>query len=127
MIVYSGIFCGSKYILSKPNILGVDFDGTLAKSFSPFDPKKVGAPVPRMIIKVRQQLLKGRKVVILTARMHSSHTPQQLEYTRKLIEAWCQKYLGQKLAITSEKHPNISEIWDDRAKGVKRDKGEFIK
>ena len=127
MIYYSGIFCGSHYEIHKHDIIAVDFDGTLAKTFTPYDPHKVGPPIPKMVARVRRLLKSGTKVVILTARMHSSHTPEQLDYTRKLLEAWCKKYLGQKLPITAEKHSRMTEIWDDRAKRVVRDKGVFVR
>ena len=126
MIYFSGMFCGSDYTLYKHDVIAVDFDGTLAKTFEPFDPHKVGPPVPKMVKFVKQLLKKKIKVVILTARVSSDHTPKQLLYTRRLLEAWCITYLGQKLPITAEKHHRMSLIYDDRARQVIRDQGKVV-
>lgn len=108
--------------LKEPYIVAVDFDGTLAKHVTPFDPKLAGKPIPKMLFRVKKFIKDGEKVVILTARVHSSINKTQRRYTHKLIEAWCLKYLGKRLPITSEKSPLFKVMYDDRAIQVKNGK-----
>src|ERR1700685_2649845 len=106
--VFSGMFCGSRYNLTSNKlhpVIAVDLDGTLAKLFEPYDPRRIGPPVIPMCTKVKKWLSQGKKVIILTARLNSKeHTPAQIQYTRKLISAWTKKYVGKALPSTSEKH-----------------------
>jgi hypothetical protein len=132
---YSGMFCGSKYELKSNNqgVIAVDFDGTLAKLFEPYDPRKAGPPLnpddPKSIFNLTRGFIKnGKKVIILTARMNSQvHTPAQLEYTRKLISAWTKKYLGKRLPCTAEKHYMMTMIYDDRAISINPKTGRIVK
>jgi hypothetical protein len=126
-IIYSGIFCGSHHVIksNKPNlVIAVDFDGTLAELFEPYDPKKAGPPLnpgnkQSIFNKVKRWVQQGKKVVVLTARMNSQlHTPAQLKYTRKLIGAWTKKHFGKALPCTAEKHYSMSVMYDDRAVAV---------
>lgn len=50
--------------------IGVDFDGTLAESMEKYDAKKCGAPIERMIERVRDLLDAGQEVRIFTARAY---------------------------------------------------------
>jgi|HubBroStandDraft_2_1064218.scaffolds.fasta_scaffold92145_3 hypothetical protein len=126
----SVMFCGTKFNLNlkRNDVIAIDFDGTLFETFKPYDPRKAGPPVMKMIKFVKGLLQKGKKVVIFTARVNSKeHTPAQIKYTHKLIGGLCKKYLGQRLPITSEKHHLMSTIYDDRAIQVERNTGRIIK
>ena len=121
------MFCGSIKEYKTPDVIGVDFDGTLFTTFEPYDPRKIGKPVPKMIKFVQKLIKQGKKVVILTARMNTSeHTPQQLAFTRKLIRGACKKYIGKALPVTAEKHSTMKIIYDDRAVQVVRNTGKIV-
>lgn len=84
----------------------VDFDGVLAHFDHWRGPEHFGAPVPEMIKKVLCWLLQGDKVVIYTARLTPGDEIAQtkdVDKTRKAIEAYCLKYIGQVLPITNVK------------------------
>ena len=122
------MFCGSKHTIPESSVIAVDLDGTLAEQESPYDPTRIGKPIPAMVNRVIKWLRQGKKIVILTARLNSqTHTKRQLLFTRKLIEHWTKKYLGKALPCTAEKHASMAVIYDDRAVQVKRNTGKIIK
>jgi len=97
--------------------IGVDLDGTLAKDTGWKGAEHIGAPIPAMVNRVKNWLDDGKEVRILTARV-SGH-PEAAEPIKK----WCKQHLGQELDVTCEKDPEMEEIWDDKAVGVKHNKG----
>jgi hypothetical protein len=102
--------------------LGVDLDGTLAE-FGSFKGKTViGKPIPAMVEKVKAKLAAGKTVKIFTARVHDGD-----KETISAIEQWCEQHLGRKLPVTNKKDPDLEEIWDDIATGVKQNTGQFVK
>ena len=107
--------------------IGVDLDSTLVHSPNGhFEPGKIGPPVPAMVEKVRKALADGQELRIFTARVASTVPEAEREQNRAAIEAWCQEWLGRTLPVTAEKDPAMIECWDDRAKQVKPDTGEFV-
>lgn len=104
--------------------IGVDLDGTLAV-YKSWDGGKIGDPVPAMVERVKGWLAEGKTVKIFTARVSISggyslesqqHADQAfVDEQRALIEAWCEKHIGQKLEITNVKDFSMIELWDDRA------------
>jgi len=115
---------------TKTRSIAVDFDGTLA-TYNGFKGVEVlGEPIPAMIVKVKQALAEGADVTIFTARVNPGDGGGQdaLDATRSylLIAAWCQKHLGQILAISHEKSRRFKEMWDDRAKQVLKNTGVFL-
>lgn len=104
----------------KSDTLAVDLDGTLAERQSPFNPLSVGEVIKPMLTKVKAQLAKGRKVVLFTARASTMDAKAE-----KAIKAWLKEHGLEKLEITCTKTPDITEFWDDRARGVKVDEGHF--
>jgi hypothetical protein len=128
------MFCGTEYNLrlSRPEMIGVDFDGTIAQSMRPYDPRRAGPPLapddPQSMFNKVKKWVRTKKVVILTARMNSKeHTPAQLAYTRKLISGWTKKYFGVSLPCTAEKHHMMSVIYDDRNEKVDPKTGRIVK
>lgn len=101
-------------------VIAVDLDGTLAKKESPFSVYSVGEPVPEMLAKVRQARADGHRVILFTARA-SSNDPG----VHRAVREWLLKHDLGDVKITCQKTPDISEIWDDRARGVVPDQGEF--
>jgi hypothetical protein len=107
-------------------LIGCDLDGTLAIQEDPYDPKTIGPPVAKMLLKVRRALKQGHHVWIFTSRVSTwTHKPKEIAKTTRLIQDWCERWLGQKLIVTAEKHPEM-EIWDNRARQVRLNKGTFV-
>jgi len=100
--------------------LGVDLDGTLAEQQVPFNPYSVGPPVLNILHKVRAEIAKGRHVVCFTARASSNDTEMW-----RTVRAWLDEQGLYGMRITNTKTPDISEIWDDRARQVLN--GEVVK
>lgn len=108
--------------------IGVDFDGTLAKSIYRTDPYQLGPPIPSMIARVQQWLSDGYRVKLMTARMSKySHTlgvERDIVKMESDLRAWCKLHVGQELECTNEKDGLMLSLWDDRAVGVVKDTGE---
>lgn len=110
-------------IIRKPFVKGrkfiaVDLDGTLAH----YEPrqKHIGAPIPKMIERVKGWLANGDIVCILTARADGAK-PE----VYAAIHAWCEEHLGERLYVTAVKHRYFSEIYDDSAIRVVTNTGEL--
>jgi hypothetical protein len=99
---------------------GVDFDGSIAKHTGDLS---LGAPVPRMVKRVKKWLRQGRDVRIFTARAASDKASEDIP----AIRAWCKEHLGQTLPVTAEKDPHMIRLYDDRARHVKLNTGKIIK
>jgi hypothetical protein len=104
--------------------IGVDLDGTLAKSGTAQIGEKIGAPIHPMVQLVKRWLVRGEDIRIFTARVN----PNQGDAirARRAIEAWCERYLGQILPVTYEKDWDMALLLDDRARQVERDAGRVI-
>ena len=110
-------------------VIAVDLDGTLAEYHGWKGPDKIGAPIPAMVEKVKAAIAHGDQVYIFTARANSgSEWEHALSATMAIvaIAEWCKKNLGQVLPITDVKSFSFIEIWDDRAKQVIPNTGEFL-
>lgn len=99
---------------------GVDFDGTLAHYDSWQGWEKLGAPIPRMVERVRGWLAEGRSVKIFTAR--AQYGEPQIGY----IKAWCKEHIGRELEVTNVKDQHMVVLYDDRAVGVVTNTGELV-
>jgi hypothetical protein len=97
--------------------IGVDLDGTLAKSVAQTG-EKIGAAVHSMVQLVKGWLAHGEDVRIFTARVN----PDAVR-ARRAIEAWCKRHIGQILPITHEKDWDMVLLLDDRARQVEHDTG----
>jgi 2'-5' RNA ligase/8-oxo-dGTP pyrophosphatase MutT (NUDIX family) len=103
--------------------IGVDLDGTLAEDVVPFTPLVIGKPIPAMVEKVKQALKEGKLVKVFTARLADLENKQALH---KLLREWTEKHIGTPLEATNIKDPGLIEMWDDKARQVKKDTGEFV-
>jgi len=102
--------------------IGVDLDGTLAKYDKWRGIDHVGDPIPEMIKKVKKALDDGIIIKIFTARVSSDDFEPK---GREAIEKFCKDNFGLVLPITNVKDNSCIEIWDDRAKQVIKNTGEF--
>ena len=113
--------------MSKNGMIFCDLDGTLAYHESGYNKTgQIGEPIPLMQARILQHLKEGDNVQIFTARLSSFHSKEEIDKSRKAIEDWCQKYLGQKLIVTAEKHPHAFLFYDDKAVGVIKNTGILI-
>lgn len=99
--------------------IGVDLDGTLALHLDgKFDKDTIGDPVPAMVTKIKGALKKGRTVKIFTARAADKENVPP-------IKQWLKDNDLPDLEVTNEKDPGMTELWDDRARKVKKNAGTF--
>ncbi|SRR5258706_157856 len=119
--------------------IGVDLDGTLAH-YDSWKDGSIGAPIPKMVERVKAWLAKGKTVKIVTARVSAlfdlGHDPQYMplavvrikeaQEQEEAIRAWCIEHLGQTLAVTAIKDFGMIELWDDRAVQVVQNTGETL-
>lgn len=109
--------------------IGVDLDGTLAEYHGWVQPDHIGAPIPKMVERVKQWHAKGITVKIMTARVSVAH---QLPVVVPAIKAWVKEHVGiDDIPITCKKDLGMVELWDDRAVQVVPNTGlsieEFVK
>lgn len=100
--------------------IGVDLDGTLAEYGGWKGPGHIGAPVPKMLARVREWLANDLEVKVFTARVSGPDADE----ARGHIEAWLLEHVGCLLPITNVKDYGMVELWDDRAVQVKPNTGE---
>lgn len=93
--------------------IGVDLDGTLAHYDGWRGPEHIGAPIKRMVDRIKGWLEAGHTVKIFTARVGGP--PEEAEPAREHIEAWTFAIFGQVLEVTSRKDYGMIQLWDDRA------------
>lgn len=111
--------------------IGVDLDGTLARyGDEPFSANHIGAPVPKMVERVKKWLAEGTPVRIVTARAVSNiidfSTGEPVDMITP-IEEWCEEHIGKVLPVTNQKDFGMIELWDDRAVRVEANTGRRIK
>jgi hypothetical protein len=106
--------------------IGVDLDGTLAKSVKAQGREEIGHPIHRMMHLVKVWLAHGEDVRIFTARVNPNRGQVIAVRARRAIEAWCKRHLGQVLPITYEKDWDMTLLFDDRARQVERDTGRVF-
>jgi ppGpp synthetase/RelA/SpoT-type nucleotidyltranferase len=106
--------------------IGCDFDGTLAVAPSPYDPTAVGAPIPKMVERVKAWLAEGKDVRIFTARV-AYVSPELLVKIEAAIQKFCFDNLGKVLPVTCIKDHDMLELWDDRARQVELNTGVLIR
>lgn len=94
--------------------IAVDLDGTLAKYDGWKGVEHIGEPVPLMRERVLRWLAQGKDVRIFTARVAGPDS----HLAKEIIQAWCEKHLGQSLPVTNVKDMRMVELWDDRAVSI---------
>ena len=96
--------------------IGVDLDGTLAKDDGWKGIEHIGEPIQPMVDKVKRWRKAGKNVKIFTARVDE---PKAEPY----IRAWLTGLGLGDLEITNVKDRYMKELWDDRARRVKKNHG----
>lgn len=85
--------------------IGVDLDGTLAYHAGGMG---IGAPIPKMMARVKQWIAEGKTVKIMTAR---ASEPVLIPD----VQLWCEQQGIGGLEVTNQKDFAMLELWDDRA------------
>lgn len=116
--------------MSGPNfrtpVIACDLDGTLAYYDEWKGIEHIGFPIPGTLRRVKEALARGWEVVIFTARVAEDgwrKNDEEIADVRRHIEAWCEKHVGQRLAVTANKSGRFTEIWDDRAVSFMKNEG----
>lgn len=114
--------------------IGVDLDGTLA-IYGGWT-GEIGPPVLPMVNRVKAWLAQGVEVRIVTARVACTYQDvaesgkcDDVAFAteqRALIEAWCERYIGQKLRVTAQKDFAMITLYDDRCVQVEANTGRLI-
>ena len=99
--------------------IGVDLDGTLARSDRNLSLARVGEPVPKMLGLVKSMVNNGVKAKIFTARAGDSNQVQ-------LVKAWLVKNGLPNLEVTNVKDYDMIRLYDDRAVQVIANTGEIV-
>lgn len=68
---------------TKKGWIGIDLDGTLARSDTSPNPLKIGDPVSKMLNRVNQLIQDGHRIKIFTAR---ASDPEQIPIIKKMAE-----------------------------------------
>lgn len=107
--------------------IGVDLDGTLAEYHGWVNPTHIGAPIPKMVERVKKWLAEGIEVKIFTARAYPGpYEEQHPGVVQRAIEGWCRANIGRVLEITYMKDYNMIELYDDRAITVEANTGRLL-
>ena len=112
--------------MSSKGWIGVDLDGTLAQYEGWRGELHIGAPVPKMVERVRKWFMDGVDVRIFTARVWDDHGQRDIEPVTHAIQCWCLRHLGFSLPVTNVKDFHMVELWDDRAVQIKPNTGERV-
>ena len=99
--------------------IGVDLDGTLARSDRNLSLARVGEPVPKMVDLVKSMVKNGVRVKIFTARAGDSEQVQ-------LVKTWLVKNGLPNLEVTNVKDYDMIRFYDDRAVQVIANTGEIV-
>lgn len=108
------------------NWVGVDLDGTLAHYDGWKGPTHIGTVIPAMLDKVRAVLRGDYDVVYgapTTVRIFTARAciPEQVPP----VQAWLKDHGLGGLDVTNRKDFEMVDLWDDRARRVVTNTGEF--
>jgi phosphoribosylamine---glycine ligase len=105
--------------------IGVDLDGTLAE-YSGWS-NEIGAPIPKMIQRVKRWIAEGKDVRIMTARGSVDGHGESAKYAQLMkIYDWIEDFIGEPLEVTAKKDPEMIRLYDDRVKQVEAGTGELV-
>jgi len=106
--------------------IGVDLDGTLAVEDEWHGIGHIGAPIPRMVERVKTLIADGHDVRIFTARASWLQGDEEREIAVRCVEDWCEQHLGKRLPVTNEKDHYLKWYYDDRAIAVECNTGNIL-
>src|SRR5271166_2065278 len=106
--------------MSSKTWCGFDLDATLA-FYETWGDGSIGAPIPPMIRRMKHYLRAGRKVAVVTARVHPSEPDATGQYL--MIRAFLKQALGsialaEAVDIRADKDRHMISLFDDRAEQV---------
>lgn len=108
----------------------VDFNGTLAhhekgaKVIDGDGEPILGAPIKRMVERVKRLIASGMEVRIQCGTVGEGG--KNGEKMSAAIREWCKKHLDQECAVTGTITPKCLGVWNDKARGVIRNTGRFV-
>lgn len=97
--------------MAKNGWIGVDLDGTLAHYDGWKGIEHIGAPIPKMVERIKRWRAEGKRVKIFTARACDRAA---IPY----IQKYCFEIFGEAFDVTNIKDYGMVELWDDRAQGI---------
>jgi len=108
---------------------GFDVDKTIAIDEGNTRGGVIGAPIKSLIRRIKYYLRTGRKVSIVSARVHPSE-PDMLDQYRTIYQflvGVLGKELADKIDIRSDKDRHMIALYDDRAEQVIPNKGILVR
>lgn len=103
-------------------VIAVDLDGVLAEYTEWKSIDHFGAPIQKMIDRVKKWIKEGKTVVIFTARIDNNDS----NAAEKYVEDWLEEQGIRGLKITNIKTHDIIELWDDHAVQLIPNTGERV-
>ena len=103
-----------KRSLGEEAYVGVDLDATLAHYDGWHGPLHIGAPIPRMVRRVKALVARGVRVKVFTARASESDPVMRARIV-KAIQDWTEEHVGFRLEVTNVKDYELVALFDDRA------------
>jgi len=97
--------------------IGVDWDGTFAHYEEWQGPHKSGAPIQKMVDRIKGWIAEGKLVKIITARV-GNQNKAYADYCRKIIQDELEAAGLPRLQVTATKDFAMIEMWDDRCISV---------
>jgi len=113
---------GKKYIYPW---IGVDLDRTLAEYHEFVSPTHIGAPIEKMVNRVKKFLEDRIAVKIFTARVADTDPALRIEII-EAIDRWCIEVFGRTLPVTCVKDYGMVRLYDDRAIQIVPNTGERV-
>lgn len=106
--------------------VGFDLDGTVAQYTEFKGWQHIGDPVPGMINFIKKLRASGIQCKIFTARCSAESRAIDgltFEQVEKVIQDWTEKYIGERLPVTSEKGCSMICFFDDSAVQINKNTG----
>lgn len=103
--------------------IGCDLDGTLAH-YEGWNDGKIGAPILKMVHRVRAWLAEGHAVKIVTARVAPNQKDAAMQTI--IIQDWCREHIGMALPVTATKDYAMIQLYDDRCVQVIANTGKLV-
>lgn len=110
--------------VNETGYYGVDLDGTLAHFDEdvPYDPEKIGEPIPVILESIKDAITNGQEIRIVTARVNLPDEQERAEMVTR-IQDWCEANGLPRLEVQAHKDYGMIRLYDDRVVEVFRNKG----
>lgn len=108
---------------------GFDVDKTIAVDEGGTRGGVIGAPIKSLIRRMKHYIKTGRRVAIVSARVHPSEPDmvEQLETISNFLIQVLGEEMAQKVSIRSDKDRHMIALYDDRAEQVIPNKGILVR